>query len=650
MMRKFYLIIIALVVASSSFAQQVNANAKKSPFKHKMTNSSEKTVQSVVWEENFDTWPPTNLTISSGAQSTVTDANAKWHDASGAAEIQYVDASMEDEWMTSSAITLPSGTVKLRFDWLGSYYWHVDPNDGADVSVKVSTDGGSNWTDVWIDDDQAMIEAAGGPWPYDNFVQYTATVDISAYAGQSVMIAFQYLGDDGAQWKFDNISIFDLDPIDAELVSINFPNYVLPNTDVDIKGTVKNNGADAITSFDVDYSINGGASVGTFSVTGINVAYGETYDFTHNIAFNQSTEAVYTIEVTVSNVNGGTDATPANNIKSKDIEVNSAIVPRTVLIEQFTTEQCPNCPPVLGYMEGIYDNDTSCLMLTHHAGYYTDFLTIQLHSDMLDFFNDGGNTYAPGGMVDRSYTAGGSDPGPVFWDGNPYGGDKITEREGTASFVNVNICGSYDQTTREFTGKVYGNFTDDYTDMGTALFVSEDHIAQQNQASAPAGFEHRYTARAAVSDRLGDVITGSTTAGSTYEKEYTTTMDAGWAYDNLYLVAFVAHMNASDVNDREIANATQVKLSDIPACQVGISTIENSSINIFPNPSTGLVNVKGAENSTIEILNSLGQVILTVNNASNMESVNLSTYNEGTYIVRVITNNNITVKKINIVK
>jgi hypothetical protein len=301
-------------------------------------------------------------------------------------------------------------------------------------------------------------------------------------------------------------------------------------------------------------------------------------------------------------------------------------------------------------MEDIYDNDPNCIMLTHHAGYYTDFLTISLHSDMLDFYNDGGSTYAPAGMMDRAYVAGGSDPGPVFWDGDPYGGDRIDDREATASFANINICGSYNQSSRVFTGKVYGDFTNDYTDMGTALFVSEDHIAQQSQSNAPAGFEHRYTARAAVSNRLGDAITGPTTAGSNYEKEYTTTMDAAWEYDNLYLVAFVAHMNASDVNDREIANAIQVKLSDVPACQVGITSIENSSINIFPNPSTGIVNVKGAENSTIEVLNSLGQVVLTVNNASNMESVNLSAYNEGTYIVRVIANNNITIKKINIVK
>jgi hypothetical protein len=110
-------------------------------------------------------------------------------------------------------------------------------------------------------------------------------------------------------------------------------------------------------------------------------------------------------------------------------------------------------------------------------------------------------------------------------------------------------------------------------------------------------------------------------------------------------------MNAGDVNDREVNNAIQIKLSDLQTCAVGVNSIDNnSSINIFPNPSTGIINVKGAENSTIEILNSLGVVVKTINNTSNMEAVNLSGFENGTYIVRVITNNNIIIKKVSLVK
>ena len=531
--------------------------------------------------------------------------------------IQTDDQSLQDwELVNSNGDIIASG---------GDYMWNITVNETVcvmddDCYTFNWNGGGSN--DVTIDYNGSQVDSR------------TATGAYSVYA----------IG--------GNCSA-----IDANLQALTFPGFTMPSTNVDITGTVRNVGTDPITSFDVDYTIDGGTSVGTYSVTGLNLATGDSYDFTHDVAFNESTEQVYTIEVTISNVNGGTDGNTANNVLSSNINVNSSQLGRVVLIEQFTTEQCPNCPPVLAYMEGIYDTDPNCIMLTHHAGYYTDFLTIALHSDMLDFYNDGGSTFAPAGMFDRAYDGGDhdgdgtNDPGPVFWDGDPYGGNRITEREALPAFVSVDVCGTYNQSTHEFVGKVKGEFLDNFTNVGTALFVSEDHIAQQSQAGADASFEHRFTSRAVVGDRLGEAITTATTAGNPYEHDYTFTMDASWNYDNLYLVGIVAHMNASDVNDREVANAIQVKLSDLAVCGTEVNSIENnSSINIFPNPSTGIVNVKGAENSTIEILNSLGVVVKTINNASNMEAVNLSDLENGTYIVRVITDNNTIIKKVSLVK
>jgi len=542
----------------------------------------------------------------------------------------------------------------------------VATNGDGQISIEVQTDsqGGQGWEIVNANGD---VIASHGVYQW-NITETTevCVMDNDCYTfnwtgGTSNTVTIDYNGAQVDQTTATgDYSVYAIggncNAVDANLVNLTFPGFAMPSTNVNITGTIRNIGADAITSFDVDYTIDGGASVGTYSVTGLNLATGGSYDFTHDVAFNESTEQVYVIEVTISNVNGGTDADMSNNVMSANINVNSSQLGRVVLIEQFTTEQCPNCPPVLAYMEGIYDTDPNAIMLTHHAGYYTDFLTIQLHSDMVDFYNDGGSTYAPAGMFDRAYDGGDHDndgtpdPGPVFWDGDPYGGNRITEREALPAFVSVNICGTYNTSTHAFDGKVYGEFLDNFTNIGTALFVSEDHIAQQSQSGADASFEHRYTARAVVGDRLGDAISTSTNSGESYEKVYTTTMDASWNYDNLYLVAFVAHMNATDPNDREIGNAIQIKLSDLDVCDNAVNEIENSSINIFPNPSTGIINVKGAENSTIEILNSLGVVVSTINNASSMESVNLSEFNTGTYIVRVITDNNIIIKKVSLVK
>ncbi len=533
---------------------------------------------------------------------------------------------------------------------------YVTNGDGQ-ITVKVETDGagGQAWEIVNTNGD---VIASHGAYQW-NITEITdvCVMDNDCYtfnwtSGTENTVTISYNDTEVNQTTAtEAYSVYAIggncSAIDANLQELTFAGFITPGINVDITGVVKNVGTDALTSFDVDYTIDGGESVGAYSVTELDIATGQTYDFTHDVVFNQTDEAIYEVIVTVSNINGETDGNPVNNELTKNINVTNDMIERTVLIEQFTTEACPNCPPVLAYIEGYYEDDNNLIILTHHAGYYTDFLTIPVHEEMTEFYN--GGTYAPAGMFDRSYDATGIDPGPIFFDADPYGGNKIDERLALPAFVSVNICGTYDESTHELNATIKGIFYDNFTDEGVSLWVSEDHIAQQSQGGAPADFEHRFTSRAVISDRLGDALT-ETTSGIEYSKDYTFTMDAAWEFDNLFLVGFVSHLNATDVNDREIANATQIKLSEIAVCTDDISAIQNSLINIFPNPSTGIIRVEGAENSTIEVYNSLGQVITTINNASHLESVDLSVYSNGTYIVRVITGNNITVKKVSLVK
>jgi len=80
------------------------------------------------------------------------------------------------------------------------------------------------------------------------------------------------------------------------------------------------------------------------------------------------------------------------------------------------------------------------------------------------------------------------------------------------------------------------------------------------------------------------------------------------------------------------------------------NNIIKDKVLVYPNPSTGVINIKGANNSTIEILNSLGVIIDKINNASSIETVNISDFSTGTYIIRIINNNNIIIKKISLNK
>ena len=114
------------------------------------------------------------------------------------------DYGHQDEWLITPPVSIGSGTV-MSFEttvYEGSTY-----NDH--YHVKVSTDNGATWTSVW---DAAAL--TGNGW---NYYAYPYNIDLSAYAGQSVKIAFNAHDGDGQGlwyvWFVDNISIGNADNV-----------------------------------------------------------------------------------------------------------------------------------------------------------------------------------------------------------------------------------------------------------------------------------------------------------------------------------------------------------------------------------------------------------------------------------------------------
>jgi len=64
---------------------------------------------------------------------------------------------------------------------------------------------------------------------------------------------------------------------------------------------------------------------------------------------------------------------------------------------------------------------------------------------------------------------------------------------------------------------------------------------------------------------------------------------------------------------------------------------ELTGYSIFPNPATNVVNIKGLENtlSKVEVFNIAGQRVY--NSVSNMETINVGTFNAGVYFVKLST-------------
>ena len=104
----------------------------------------------------------------------------------------------QDEWLITPEFTCPP-MAALNF-W--SYVYYGSTNDDH-YYVKVSTDGGSNWTDLW----DATTQTGG--W---NYYATPINVDLAAYTGQQIKLAFHATDpptDDGLWyvWFIDDVTV-----------------------------------------------------------------------------------------------------------------------------------------------------------------------------------------------------------------------------------------------------------------------------------------------------------------------------------------------------------------------------------------------------------------------------------------------------------
>ena len=87
--------------------------------------------------------------------------------------------------------------------------------------------------------------------------------------------------------------------------------------------------------------------------------------------------------------------------------------------------------------------------------------------------------------------------------------------------------------------------------------------------------------------------------------------------------------------------------------EVFFRTIGSLSVNdnnlqnviIYPNPTNTILNIENAENSTIEVYDLLGRVVLFENNISTNNQLNVSNLPIGTYLIKITNNNKVITDK-----
>lgn len=159
-----------------------------------------------ILTENFEsaTFPPTGWTLqSTNTGFTWTQSTSVPISGTKSARIQYdpAPANQDEKLITPSFSLAGVSGATLTFKSNFNPYWAMTPNNNYDTLVKVSTDNGVTWTQIWSENSITVATPAG-------FATYNISIPLTSVIGQSnVKIAFNYVGNDGAEWKMDDVSI-----------------------------------------------------------------------------------------------------------------------------------------------------------------------------------------------------------------------------------------------------------------------------------------------------------------------------------------------------------------------------------------------------------------------------------------------------------
>ena len=554
----------------------------------------------------------------------------------------FTAAGTANRWMFTPAIVVPATNPVVQYNV-------IDPDasypDSYQLVIRTTAPTSAN-----IAASTVLLDVPTAPTPNSTLM----SVDLSAYKGQTVYIGWKIYSHDMDVLGIDNVVVKSLANIDATLSSINNAIYVVAGNN-NITGTVTNSGANAITSFDVTYSIDGGTSSAVYSVTGLNLATMGTYNFTHNVPAN-ITKGQHTVQVTISNVNGGTDANPADNVLTKTITGVSSIPTKRVFCEEETSVLCGYCVRGIVYMDSMalqHPNDRvgiSC----HSAGMGTDPMIVTAW--------DNGNCAFPGFsgfpsvIVDRT----------ILDDPSNLPADYATQKA-IISPVDVTVANaSYNSSTKvvsfdvnvtpvisgtvnwTINGAIYEMDVTASQDPGTASSeYNQDNYYANNALGPMGGFEslanpvpaaqmhYNYIGRAILGGYTGTAgsIPATITDGTTYTQNYTYTVPTTQDVTQFHFVGFVI-----DQSSGKVLNCNQ---SDITT---GINEQHSSNYKTFPNPSKGIVYFEGLNsNSQITVTNIFGESLMFV---ENVKSIDLTDYANGIYFVKIKSGNNVSTEKI----
>lgn len=231
--------------------------------------------------------------------------------------------------------------------------------------------------------------------------------------------------------------------------------------------------------------------------------------------------------------------TACSNIDESErlVYVKPEVQGRNILIEDFTGQNCVNCPKATAIIEQLqeqYGADT-IIAVSIHCGYFgvhNSDKDLGLATDLGDtYYNHWQVESQPSGLIDRSDGLLAMDD----WIG------KTAYDLKEAAQINISLANTYHSAsnTVDITTELVGSGSTTINGK-LQLWVTEDSINAYQlmpDGSRNDAYIHNHVLRAAVNGTWGDDVTVA--PGQSLAKSYEMKLDSSWKANHLYIVAFV---------------------------------------------------------------------------------------------------------------
>lgn len=354
-------------------------------------------------------------------------------------------------------------------------------------------------------------------------------------------------------------------------------NLIHPIGQTTAKGRIfiKNLGTEAVDSFTLKSAA--GNSAPSSQDVSLAIAPGKVAAYDFEVPAEFAAEGRSTISYTVGNLSA--DADPADNTVEADVAVVAEPIVKTLVIEEFTTERCVNCPSgATTIAKHIQQNADAfkAVVVCHHSGFSTDWLTLDADKDYLWFFNSA-DTYAPAVMIDRATDPLGDTPvGMVTatllnqMSARALTGETTLRLDARATLDGNRLAVEVDGTT--YDGRLGDN-------PAITVYLIENKVKPKNQSGASDGYLHNHVTRA-LNATWGEPVKPD--ADGRFNYATTFDLNSDWNSNNLEIVALVHASDPDNQRNWRVANAVQLSAPEFATTALpGIEAADDAPATYF---------------------------------------------------------------------